>query len=180
MTALHVLRWTARALAWTLVGMLGSLAVAIALPNVVGYRSLTVMSGSMEPVIHTGDVVVTRPMAAAEARPGDVITFRHSAGRLVTHRVRSVKASGDNVEVETKGDANNTGERWSVASTGTVGRVVYRVDKVGYVLRLAHSPRGRLLLVVVPALALGAMALVKIWSTPGPPSTPAPVSVRRV
>ena len=34
------------------------------------------MSGSMQPAIHTGDVVVDESIAPAEARVGDVVTFK--------------------------------------------------------------------------------------------------------
>ncbi len=167
-----VTRWLRRltmAAVWTLLGTGAGIALAIAGPYVVGGRTFTVMSGSMEPVIHTGDVVVNQTISPRTAKPGDIVTFPapDGSGRLVTHRLRSVRLQGDRISAETKGDANNTVERWSVPAGGRIGRVVYRVPKLGYALASVRSPKGRLLLLVVAVLALAALALERIWRPSG-------------
>ena len=53
--SLSALRWTALGV---VVGLVGALAGA----KGFGYETMTVMSGSMEPRIHTGDVVVAKPI----------------------------------------------------------------------------------------------------------------------
>ncbi|HEX7168276.1 MAG TPA: signal peptidase I [Acidimicrobiales bacterium] len=140
-------------------------ATLIVAPMALGWRSLTVMSGSMEPTIATADIVVTRPVDASAVRPGTVITFQDPAGdgRLITHRVRRATLDGDSVHVITQGDANESVERWTIATTGRVGVVQYRIPAVGVLLRPAASPAGRLLLVGVPLLLLGLMSLRAIW-----------------
>ena len=154
-----------KVVSWVAAGFASGLFAAVALPVVVGGRSFVVMSGSMEPAIHTGDVVVTFPIRPTKARVGDVVTFRDPADpeRLITHRVRRVQPQGSTVIIETKGDANNTGERWHIPAKGSIGRVTHRVWRLGYVLHAAGSPHGRLLMVGGPALALCGMALVRIW-----------------
>jgi len=61
-----------------------------------GLQAFTVMSGSMEPAIRTGDLIVAEHIALLDARPGDVVTFVDplNRGRLITHRVRRAQASG--------------------------------------------------------------------------------------
>jgi signal peptidase len=162
-------------LCWAAMGLALGLLAAIAVPMLVGFRSFTVMSGSMQPAIETGDLVMVRPITPRAAGIGDVLTFEdpNSAGRTITHRVRSARVEGKVVHFETKGDANNKTERWTVPVDGRVGRVNYRLAKVGYGFRLAASPLGRMALVGVPTLALGVLVLISIWR-PARPARPTP------
>jgi signal peptidase len=157
----------ARLAGWATLAFCATLLAAVALPAAVGMHSFTVMSGSMEPTIHVGDVVIDRKISPLDARPGDVVTFSDPSGRhrLITHRVRSIHARGGQVQVVTKGDANNTVERWTVPAGGRIGRVELRVWKLGYPLVYAHSRYGLILLVGVPALLLCVLELRRIWRT---------------
>jgi signal peptidase len=150
---------------WAVVACAAAVALAIGLPHAFGFKSFTVMSGSMEPAIGTGAVVVERPIAPREARVGDVVTFKDPEGgeRLITHRVESVRVRGGTARFVTKGDANNTVERWRVPAEGSIGRVAYDVPKVGYVLVYAGSRHGRILLLVLPVLMLAAYELFRLW-----------------
>lgn len=150
---------------WTVVACAAAVALAIGLPNVFGFKSFTVMSGSMEPAIGTGSVVVERPIAPRDARVGDVVTFQdpEGTGRLITHRVMRVRVGGSTASFVTKGDANNTAERWNVPADGSIGRVAYDVPKVGYVMAYAGGRHGRLLLIALPALLLAAFEIARIW-----------------
>jgi signal peptidase len=150
---------------WAVVACAAAVALAVGLPHAFGFKSFTVMSGSMEPAIGTGAVVVERPIAPREARVGDVVTFKdpEGSGRLITHRVTSVRVRGSTARFVTKGDANNTPERWSVPADGSIGRVAYDVPKVGYALAYAGGRHGRILLFVLPVLLLAGYELVRIW-----------------
>jgi signal peptidase len=118
----------------------------------------------MEPVLDVGDVVVTKPVVATDVRVGDVITFPdEQRDELVTHRVRSIHLVGSRASIETRGDANDASEHWSVAADGRVGRVAYHLPLVGYALVWTHGRLARLLLIVIPALLLGALELRRIW-----------------
>jgi signal peptidase len=144
-------------------GALGVVLLCLAHP-VFGLRSFTVMSGSMEPAIHTGDLVVNQPIAAGDARIGDVITFHPPTGRnRITHRVHSMIARGSSVTFETKGDANTAVERWKIGRDGQIGRVVVRVRRLGWVVAWLRQPVVLLLLVVLPAVGLGISELIALW-----------------
>ncbi len=151
--------------AWAVGGFGLGLLAAAGLPGLVGLRSLTVLSGSMRPTIGPGDVVVVERIDPREARVGDVVSFvdPEDPRRILTHRVRDLAVEGPTVAFVTKGDANSAPERWRVPATGTIGRVVYRVPLVGYLLLRAGSRAGRLLLVALPAVALGALEIRRIW-----------------
>jgi signal peptidase I len=162
--------WVGRAVAWSALGFAAGLLAAVGVPPLAGFRSLTVMSGSMEPAVATGDAVVNKMIPPLAARTGDVISFRDPGDghRMITHRLRRVEAIGATVELETKGDANNTVERWAMPAEGRIGRVIYRIPKLGYLLFWAGSPYGRLALIALPALVLGALGLVALWRPGGP------------
>jgi signal peptidase I len=150
-------------LLYAALGLGAGLLLAIALPLAFGARPLVVLSGSMEPTLATGDVVVVKRVGPQDARTGDVVTYRNPEGSLVTHRVRSVRRSGEGFELVTKGDANNASERWTMAADGELSRALYRVPLAGRVLARTSSPQGKLVLIVAPLLLLGAWEIRRIW-----------------
>jgi signal peptidase I len=154
--------------AWAAIGALAVALAAVTAPYALGGRSYTVMSGSMEPRIHTGDVVGEEKISPLQMRGGDIVTFQDPdvPGRMITHRVRSTREHDGIVSVITKGDANNTVERWTVPVDGHVGRVQYRVAHVGYALVFTRTPTGKIVLLVLPALLLGILELRRIWRKP--------------
>ncbi len=163
--ALRVLRGLLRFLGFTVAGFAVGVALALAVPLAFHARPLVVLSGSMEPALHTGDVSVVRSIAPLNARPGDIVTFRDpdNADRLITHRVRAMRVQGDAVVFRTRGDANNVSEHWRVPASGEIGRVMYRIPKLGWVLSYARS-KGVFVLLLGGALALLlVLELTAIW-----------------
>jgi signal peptidase I len=142
--------------------------LALGVARLAGYQTFTILSGSMEPAIATGDLVFDERIAAADARVGDVITFPEpGTRRLITHRLVHKRIGGGVARMGTKGDANNTPERWNIRADGQIGRVAFRVPKGGYASAYVNKRDMQLMLVVVPALLLGILQLVRIWR-PGP------------
>jgi signal peptidase len=161
-------RQLARGLGWAALAAAVLLTLAIAGPLAFGARPHTVLTGSMEPAIAAGDVVIDEHISPTAARVGDVVTFRdpEDQSRLITHRVRSIRRTGTHLWFVTQGDANNTTERWRIAADGELGRVAYTVPWVGHVAVITHTPLGLLLLLAVPLLLLGLDELVRIWRPP--------------
>lgn len=92
-------------LARTALVTVGGLLVWTLLPVVLGWQPSVVMSGSMEPRVSAGDVVVTRSVPADELRPGQVLLVDDPAvhGQRLLHRYERTTADGDLV---LRGDAN--------------------------------------------------------------------------
>ena len=159
------LRLSLRALGYAGLGLALGVVAAVGLPFAVGERPYTVLSGSMEPAIGTGDIVVVERISPPQARIGDVVTFSdpHSSGRLITHRVRSSRRRGRRVDFVTKGDANNTVERWRIPADGVISRVRYRVPEVGRLALLTRRRGGLVVLVLVPLLLLAIHEIARIW-----------------
>jgi signal peptidase I len=161
----------ASGLVWAAAGATSAVLAVLFAPYAVGGSSFTVMSGSMRPAIRTGDVVVEQRIGAADARVGDVVTFRDPEGshELITHRVRRLRiGAGGVISFVTKGDAANGVQRWNVPSSGSIGLVRARIPFLGYALWGTRQPLGRLVLVVLPALLLAASEIRRVWR-PRPP-----------
>lgn len=159
------LRLFARFTAWVAAGLVGGLLAAMVVPVAFGARPYTVLSGSMEPAIAAGDLVVAKRTTPADVRVGDVVTFEdpERGNRLTTHRVGGIRREGDKIEVVTKGDANNSTERWRAPVDGELGRVAYRLPWVGNVTVFAGTPLGFALMVAFPLLLLAINELLRIW-----------------
>jgi signal peptidase len=155
---------------WIGLGALFGALLAAVLPQLAGYRSFTVRSGSMTPAIETGDVVVTAPISPLDARVGDIVTFvdPEGTGKLFSHRVQSVQRQGSTVAFVTRGDANTSTEHWRVPADGSIGKVAYRIPKIGWALAWIDAGPVRLALIAIPALLLLWAALMRIWR-PRPP-----------
>jgi signal peptidase I len=124
---LEVLRVSAaRAVLTTVAGLL----MWSVLPVAVGWTPRVILSGSMEPRVHVGDVVVTREVAPATVAKGQVVTVvdPDHAGRTRTHRVEGRDVDGLLI---LKGDANQAADSTRVAPEKVLGVGVLRVPFVG-------------------------------------------------
>jgi signal peptidase len=158
------LRWPLMIASWLAWGIVIGLVAAVTVPVAFGLHPMTVLTGSMRPTIQPGDMVVDQSISPSQIRVGDIVTFRDPHGtRTITHRVREVSISEGQARVTTRGDANDTVEKWQVPLTGSVGRVTYQVPKIGYPVTWSHTRNGRLAMISIPALVLAIWAMVKIW-----------------
>ncbi len=121
----------------------------VPLPGRVEFK--IVQSGSMEPTLPVGSVVVVAP--AASYGVGDMITFGSDTGARIptTHRVAAVEREGGSVRYVTKGDANEEPDSGLVSYDMVIGRVVGVVPRLGFALDFARSRNGFLVTVVIPA-----------------------------
>ncbi len=140
-------------------------------------KPLIVISGSMQPHIMTGDLVVDTPVATDALAVGDVVSLPSALTHdLVTHRIEKIAADGDGYAITLKGDNN----RFADALDYHVGAEVWAPRMVlpgaGTILERLMSPG------TMMALLVGVLALIALtWMTPasrlGPaPAEPAPAA----
>lgn len=136
------------------------------IPAILDYKVLSVLSGSMEPAIKTGDVIIVEPLKPEhQIAEGDVITFRaaDAPDMLITHRVVGiVSVNGEPAAYVTKGDSNDTVDLSPVSRSQIVGIQRWRVPYYGYLSDFMRTPQGVVSLVIVPGVLLIAMEVRKI------------------
>jgi len=114
-----------------------------------------VLSGSMEPAIEVGSLVVTRPTKPEEVVVGDIITFRPvSVGEnTITHRVTGIGQSSS-IYFETKGDANDKPDPFTVPAQNLIGKICFITPSWGYFTEFLKTPIGFLFAVVIPGVVI--------------------------
>ncbi|GAB2854528.1 signal peptidase I [Nocardioides pacificus] len=136
-------------------------------PHLFGYRTITMLTGSMAPMINPGDVVISVPHPAESVEVGDVITYQIPVedNRIETHRITKVIEKKDgSIAIKTKGDANNGVDPWTaILQDDVVWKTEYVVPGLGKVIRAMRTP---IIQDVVFWGALGALillGLILIW-----------------
>lgn len=121
-----------------------------------GWVHSIVYSGSMEPAINVGGIVIIRPVDTATVRVGDVITFKVEGNEdlMITHRVVEVTNNGGENQFLTKGDANEDYDSAPVSSGDVVGKVCLDIPYLGYLMDFMHKPLGFGLVIGIPAIII--------------------------
>lgn len=137
-----------------LVLVLGALLIGVQTQLIEGYELRIVQSGSMEPAIPTGALIVTR--VEDRYAVGDVITFTQSGPRSLptTHRIIADGLQNGEVVYTTKGDANSDSDPNPVALSDVSGLVIFSLPWLGYIIDFARQPLGFALMIGVPALVI--------------------------
>ena len=158
--------WSAPALARLILGATGvylaSLCLGLVLwamvPSLLmGWERALITTGSMEPSIKPGDIVLMAPAVADEIDPGAVVTFIDPVdGEATLHRVVSRNDDGD---FRTKGDANRRPDSSLVSSDSILGEGKLLIPLVGTPLLWAKSGSWVETSSFVAVLILGAFAI---------------------
>ncbi|MDD3653786.1 MAG: signal peptidase I [Desulfotomaculaceae bacterium] len=110
------------------------------LPKAFGFSPLIVLSGSMKPAIHAGDVIVIREQPAGGYKVGDVATYLVGATAF-THRI----VSEENGVFTLKGDNNNAADD-AVTADRFEGKMLLRIPKIGLAIVFFKKPASMALL----------------------------------
>ncbi len=116
------------------------------LATINGYAVLEVVSGSMEPTIHIGDMIIINTKET-NFKENDIVTFYDVNGSFVTHRILSIEGE----EMVTKGDYNNTVDE-AMPLSNIVGKFVFRLNGTGKLIAAFKKP-----FVMVMVLVIGIM-----------------------
>jgi len=134
--------------------LIGILVVFSLLPLKNNYRIFSVMSGSMEPTLPVGSLIVVKPVG--EYKVSDVITYKSTAKKndFTTHRIHEIKDKDGTKTFVTKGDANEEPDFESVGLDRVIGKQRFTIALVGYVLWFVKTLPGLIIIIVIPALIL--------------------------
>lgn len=131
------------------------LAISI-LPIPHNFKVYSVMSGSMEPGLSIGELIIVKP--ATDYRIGDIITFQDLSskkpGDVITHRISETTELNGEIIFKTKGDANNDIDQLTVKKENVVGKVRFGVKYLGYLIAFVKTLPGLLLVIIIPAVII--------------------------
>ena len=108
------------------------------IPLVFGFGNAVILTGSMEPALASGDIVIIQRHSDYEA--GDIVTY--TSNTCITHRIVQKTPTG----YITKGDANNTPDQ-EIEQSRVIGKVIKIIPKAGHAILFLQSPLGLLILI---------------------------------
>ncbi|MBR3760739.1 MAG: signal peptidase I [Ruminococcus sp.] len=126
-------------------------------PKIGGYCPLIVLTGSMEPEIKDGDLIIVKQIDGDDVKVGDVISFfdpESTSNSVLTHRVTEIVEENGSLSFRTKGDANNTEDKMAVPEDELVGIYKSRIPGAGNVAMFMQSTAGLVICVILPLILL--------------------------
>lgn len=119
-------------------------------------RAFVVSSGSMEPTLKTGSVVLVVPQL--DYQVGDIITFKREINANIkdpnstaTHRIIEVKDDEGRATFVTKGDSNQSPDSENAEIARVLGKVKFSIPYIGRVVVFAKTQLGFLIMIIIPA-----------------------------
>ena len=104
-------------------------------PSFFGIKTYVIISGSMEPNINIGDIVIAKSIKNKEEsiKVGDIISYRKGQN-VITHRITNIEKDENGIlRIATKGDNNNTEESERILINNIEGKVITIIPKIGYI-----------------------------------------------
>jgi signal peptidase I len=135
------------------------LLLTIILVCVVGYLSIwgylpfvPVIGSGMEPVIRSGSLLITTPLAARDIKEGEIIVYkapnfireRYDYPPVVVHRVVEIKGSPSVLQFQT-GSVNTGNDPFLVRAHDIRGAIAYQIPYLGLPLVFLNSRTGTIL-----------------------------------
>jgi len=124
--------------------------IAPVFPITGNIETKVVLSGSMEPEIKVGSVVVLRPVGEYDI--GDIVTFGRDTRNNIptTHRIIDERIEGNTTYFKTKGDANDDPDAREITKSDIQGKVLFSIPLLGFLIDFAKRPLGFALLIIIP------------------------------
>lgn len=142
------------------------------------WEASSVLSGSMEPKLPTGSVVIAQREPVTSLKVGDIVIFHRpdEPDRQVVHRIVKITRSAQGPVLETKGDANRTKDPWHVRPRDDTAWIVrHDVPYIGYVVTSIHTETGFRVLLGAAAVLIVGGTVVLLWRPKKPtPQTTTP------
>lgn len=122
-------------------------------PSVFGYSFYYVLTESMEPEIHSGDMILGQTVAPEELQVGDVVTYIGDTGsfhgKVITHEIIEI----DDDILITKGLANPDPDP-AIHSSQVLSKYVLTIPFAGKIFSVINSRLGFIFLIITPLVLL--------------------------
>ena len=107
-------------------------------PSFFGIKMYVIISGSMQPELNIGDVVIVKNIDKDELKVEDVISFRKGQS-VVTHRISEIVTVEGETQYRTKGDNNNVEDVDNISKKDIEGKVIHKISGVGKAVLLLKN-----------------------------------------
>lgn len=94
-------------------------------------KPIAIATGSMEKEICVGDVAIIKKCNSNDVNVGDIIEYQME-GYTVVHRIIEKRQNNGKFSFITKGDNNNTPDRDEVKEDQLIGKVIFKIEYIGY------------------------------------------------
>ncbi len=136
-------------------------------PQIFGYRILTVETGSMEPVYCVGSIVFVKDVDMKTLSVGDDICFYSKDPEILnkpnTHRIYKIELDGNNERYfVTKGIANDIPDDYSVGRSQLIGKVVAHSNIIGKIYKIFSKGWVMFLALILPLMIIVCTEMVNI------------------
>ena len=123
-------------------------------PSIFGYHVLRVSSGSMEPTLMKGDVILVKKTPPNEIRNGDIVTYKSREGvmegQLITHRVvAEPDVKNGTYYFQTQGDVAGAALDPVINDEQLVGRFVRKLALIDKLYSFFFTPYGLIIFIFV-------------------------------
>lgn len=102
-------------------------------PSFLGIKTFVIVSGSMEPNLNVGDIVIIKKCDENDIKEDDIISFREGQ-TIITHRVKEINDTENGREYVTKGDNNNVKDNTPVKYSNIEGVCIGRIEHIGNIV----------------------------------------------
>lgn len=120
-------------------------------PSFLGIKTYVIISGSMQPELNIGDVVVVKKVAEEKMQIGDIISFREGQN-VITHRIIDIAEENENKLYKTKGDNNNSEDKTVISIDKIEGKVYTSIPYIG---KIAILLQGKITLIIIIIIFYG-------------------------
>jgi len=140
------------------------IAVLVYLGPRMGFRADNVASsGSMEPTMSGGTMIVAEKVQASTLAAGDIITFKVAGMDVpVCHKITGVTNIGG-LSFRTQGDAEQPAQSLLVPATNVLGKVVFNAPVLGHFIQFLRTTYGLVIGLVLPALVIVWLIFRVFW-----------------
>lgn len=125
--------------------------------KISNYEAFVIISESMKPSIHVGDIIVIKKVDTNDIKKEDIITFEKN-DEYITHRIKEIKVQNGEISYITKGDNNQTNDDEEVKHNEVKGKMIFKIPYVGKIIIQASNKKVYIIILAI-AIILYRIAL---------------------
>lgn len=106
--------------------------------DIFGYRAYIIITDSMKPNIHLGDIVIATKVPEEKLKTGDIITFSKN-GENISHRIIGIEEEPEGKKYITKGDNNNIEDSEKIKYNDIEGMKIFVIPFLGKLILILRN-----------------------------------------